>query len=288
MNKPNSVCWNITTRCNESCKFCYRERNVEDLKLEKEKKEIIDNIAKAGICKLTFAGGEPFLVPDIKDLICYAKDKGLMVGATSNGIKLMENPELREFCFKNLDWLTLSLDGSCKEVQAAMTRNTRHVENVKAIMNEYSKYEKNMQKCNMKINTLVSGVNKDDILNIAELIKNAPAPIKRWKLFQFVPLRGTAKENCEMFRISDEEFENTVKKVKEYLRIVGKENILSVSGRKNIEEAYFVIFPDGSVKSSNESQDHELGNALRDDLIKIWENGNYSYELHEERTKNIY
>ena len=60
--------------------------------------------------------------------------------------------------------------------------------------------------------------------------------------------------------------------------------MVSVSGRDNIENAYFVIFPNGDVKISTGLQDVVLGNAMRDDLGQIWIDGNYQRELHEKRT----
>ena len=33
-----SVCWNITSRCNENCKFCYRILTDSENDLEKNKK----------------------------------------------------------------------------------------------------------------------------------------------------------------------------------------------------------------------------------------------------------
>ena len=81
---PNSVCWNITSRCNEKYKFCYRDRDSREVSFA-DKKKVIDRIAAAGIRKLTFAGGEPLLVENIRELILYAKSRGLMVSLTALG-----------------------------------------------------------------------------------------------------------------------------------------------------------------------------------------------------------
>ena len=36
--EKRSVCWNITSRCNENCKFCYRILTDSENDLEKNKK----------------------------------------------------------------------------------------------------------------------------------------------------------------------------------------------------------------------------------------------------------
>ena len=87
MKMPNSVCWNITSRCNDKCLFCYRDRESKELNFDKQKK-IIQKIAESGIRKVTFAGGEPLLVEKIQDLILYANKNGLITSLTTNGILL--------------------------------------------------------------------------------------------------------------------------------------------------------------------------------------------------------
>lgn len=60
---------------------------------------------------------------------------------------------------------------------------------------------------------------------------------------------------------------------------------LSISGRENIESAYFVIFPDGEIRISTGLKDSVVGNAIYDSLEEIWYHGSYMRKLHEERTK---
>lgn len=273
---PNSVCWNITSRCNDMCKFCYRELHSKELSFEEQRK-VIDIIADAGIKKLTFAGGEPLLIPQINDLILYAKRKNLLVSMTTNAI-LLETEDKCEFFFENLDWLSLSLDGADNALQAKMGRNERHVTKVKKVL--LFSQSCNGRKCKIKINTIVSKINKNNIIDLVKVIKDYS--VDRWKLFQFTPLRGLAAESRQMFEISDQEYVNIIKEVKEMLG--KKECILSVSDCTSIQKAYFVIFPNGDIRISDHYKEKLLGNVLKDEIGNIWANGGYIKELHEERT----
>lgn len=276
MKMPNSVCWNITSRCNDKCLFCYRDRESKELNFDKQKK-IIQKIAESGIRKVTFAGGEPLLVEKVQDLILYANKNGLITSLTTNGILL--NHENLEFCVENLSWITFSLDSTEKEIQSKMGRNSAHVERTCRFLDEIAK-RKN-KNCQIKINTVVSCINQKYITDIADLVMKYS--VSRWKLFQFVPLRGSAREYAEKFNISDESFLQVADHVRHYMGKQAKR--LTISGRLNIESAYFVIFPNGDIKISTGLQDQIIGNALNDDLKTIWHQGAYQRELHEERTK---
>lgn len=278
MKMPNSVCWNITKQCNDNCLFCYRDQISENLSFN-SRKSIIEKIALSGIRKITFAGGEPLLVPEIQELINYSNNLELTVSMSTNGILL--KGELLDFCLENLDWLTLSLDGASDTIQKEMTRNSGHLKRVLDILDYAVQYKK--RKCKLKINTVVSHVNKENILEIADVI--ASRSVNRWKLFQFVPLRGNAVVHNEKFAITDAEFNQVVTQTRKFLK--NEKVLLSISGRENIESAYFVIFPNGDIKISTDLKDIVLGNALTDDLKQIWIKGNYYRELHEERTKCV-
>ncbi len=276
MKMANSTCWNITNKCNDHCQFCYRDQTSPDLDL-KGRFAVIDNIAASGIRKLTFVGGEPLLVAEIKELIQYAKQKGLLVSMTTNSILL--DDQMLDFCMTHLNWLTLSLDGATTEVQSQMSRNPNHANRVKEVLSAAANKEGS---CKFKINSVVSRVNLDHIEELAEWV--AAYPIARWKLFQFVPLRGTSKRNSDKFLISNQEFYQAVEKAR--IRLKEKSNILSVSDKENIRDAYFIIAPNGDVKSSHDLQEQCLGNAQYDNLKEIWNRGFYNYQLHEARTQS--
>lgn len=273
---PNSVCWNITSRCNETCKFCYRETNMKDLTFEEQKK-VIDILASVGILKLTFAGGEPLLIPRINDLILYAKSKGLVVSMTSNAI-LIDEKQLN-FLLENLDWLTLSLDGATDEIQTLMTRHSKHATKVREILEYASAYKKG--KCRIKINTVVSKKNYKNVQDIADLVKKYN--VTRWKLMQFTPLRSYAKEAQGEFEIRNDEFVIAYNKAK--LAMGSKVNRVEATCSDDIEQETFTVFPNGDVRVAKNHQEKTIGNLLQDSTDKIWARDGREYKQLNMRTK---
>lgn len=278
MKMPNSVCWNITSRCNDHCLFCYRDRDSGEVDFERQK-IIVEKIAGSGIRKVTFAGGEPLMAKKLRELILYAKQKGLIVSMTTNGILLTD--EWLEFCMGNLDWITFSLDGTDEKIQSAMGRNPEHTKRTRMLLEKIKRTE--MKICRVKLNTVVSRINQDYVTELADWVLEYS--VSRWKLFQFVPLRGSAREHWDSFFISDEDFNQTVDKVRQFMG--EQRQRVTVSGRENIESAYFVIFPNGDIRISTGLKDQTIGNAVSDNLEEIWSKGSYMRELHEERTKFI-
>ena len=85
MNELYSICWNITNKCNENCKFCYR-KICNDNTLNQNKK-IFDNLSQIKVDKITFSGGEPLLYENLFELVDYIKLKqpNIKLSLTTNG-----------------------------------------------------------------------------------------------------------------------------------------------------------------------------------------------------------
>ena len=91
---PHEICINITRRCNLHCSYCYvydyiNQHNYDsrlDLSFEKMK-SLIEAMPFDGVY---LTGGEPFMYPDIKEIINYFFNAGKKISIATNGLLLNE------------------------------------------------------------------------------------------------------------------------------------------------------------------------------------------------------
>lgn len=111
LKAPNSIVWDVTSRCNLKCKHCYVE--AESQKTEEpsteEAKAIIDQLKKAKVFTLSFSGGEPLLRDDLFELLEYAT-KSIVVDVASNGL-LIDEDIANRLKSTGIAYMQLSFDG---------------------------------------------------------------------------------------------------------------------------------------------------------------------------------
>jgi MoaA/NifB/PqqE/SkfB family radical SAM enzyme len=85
------VNFTVTDGCNASCVYCsfHRNRSPRIVGLA-EARAAIDFLAENDVGVLSLTGGEPFLNPDLPDMVGYAKERGLIVLTGTNGTMLDE------------------------------------------------------------------------------------------------------------------------------------------------------------------------------------------------------
>lgn len=116
----------LTYKCNLRCIHCYRGEGVNsscasNVFLEKERViHLIDEIEHIGAVEVIFTGGEPFLHPNILDILKYATSKNFLVTVLTNGNYLSNIEKVKELKECDIYDIRVSIYG-CEENHDVMT-----------------------------------------------------------------------------------------------------------------------------------------------------------------------
>lgn len=120
----------VTYRCNLQCAFCYAGCNctvnptgsAAEMTIN-QIKSILDKIFhQAKVPSVSFTGGEPTLLPELPDLICYAKSLGMRVNLITNGTRITKGLA-RKLADSGLDSAQVSLEGVTAATHDAVVRS---------------------------------------------------------------------------------------------------------------------------------------------------------------------
>lgn len=224
---PKSVNYHFTRQCNYQCGFCFHTAKSSFVLPLAEAKHGLKLLKEAGMEKLNFSGGEPFIKDGghyMGELIRYCKEELSLpsVSIVSNG-SLIKKSWFKLYG-KYLDILAISCDSFNEETNKQIGRgqgNKNHVEKL-MVLHEWCR----QYKVAFKINTVVNTYNVDEDMaeNICYL-----NPI-RWKVFQCLLLEGenvgaSALRSAEKFYISDEDFQRFLDRHKHVKALVAESNV---------------------------------------------------------------
>jgi len=127
--RPSMVSVNLTDKCNQKCIYCEIGQGHCFPEIRRLTKNdllwIIDQMEILGIKQLSMCGGEPFLFPDITELIYYAWKKKIRCNITSNGMTIhnLDQSQL-DLLFHCDTQINISIDSFNNEIQS-LTRGCR-------------------------------------------------------------------------------------------------------------------------------------------------------------------
>lgn len=265
--------YHLTQACNFGCKFCFAKYEKDFIGFEDQKK-VIKNIAESGIFdSINFAGGEPFLVKKLPELISYSASLGLKVSVITNGYLLSDS--ILEDVVPNLTMLGISCHsfneetkreiGSCTKSGKTLT-NERLAE---ICLKVHALNESGIANCRLKINSVICkpNVNEDLKAGIDSL-----KYVQRWK-----GLRCQEFGSNQAMLVSDAEFR--------HFKLVNNKGTLNQVFENDMKDTYIMINPAGRlIKESSDGLGYTtVGSALEEPMQNLMARYNLKFDIYKER-----
>uniref|UniRef100_Q3AP86 GTP 3',8-cyclase n=1 Tax=Chlorobium chlorochromatii (strain CaD3) TaxID=340177 RepID=Q3AP86_CHLCH len=176
----------VTSACNLRCGYCLSEAHEpatlhQPLLSTAELCTIIELLAKHGIQKLRFTGGEPLLRSDIVALIAMARQHSSIrtIGLTTNGLLLL--PLLPRLLDAGLDSVNLSLDTLNRHRYFQITRRDLFPQAEAALHALLA-----TPSLSVKLNVvMLRGINSDELTGFVELTKEHNITVRFLELQPF-------------------------------------------------------------------------------------------------------
>ncbi|MGA2091655.1 MAG: radical SAM protein [Endomicrobiales bacterium] len=265
LHKPFYAHFYVTRRCNLQCPMCAvpAHGNRENELTIEEIRVLAENMQEIGLGTVVLTGGEPFMRPELNEIISAFSSRGMFVRLQTNGL-LADEKNLRE-CFANgLDFLTVSLD-SVQERKfddfcghAGLWKAA-----VAAIRTAVSIKPRGLH----VVNTVVTRQNIDELADIATFVDSlgAYASLVPVHTAEHNPIRGDAAylslTAADKPRI-EKSYRELIRLKKKGLRIGSSlaylEDARAYLLNRNFRwkcdagKDYFVIFDDGSISPCDE------------------------------------
>ncbi len=120
-NIPLSVQLDLTYRCNERCVHCYLDHHDHGEMTTAEIKDLLDQMAAAGVFYLTISGGEIMMRRDFFELLEYARLRTFCIKLKTNGI-LIGKKEADRIKALGVESVQISIYSHIPEVHDAITK----------------------------------------------------------------------------------------------------------------------------------------------------------------------
>jgi MoaA/NifB/PqqE/SkfB family radical SAM enzyme len=250
-----SVDWWTTSRCNLACDFCYGPVPGRDP--VERRSYILEALAASSARAVTFCGGEPLLIRKIGEYAATLRQCGKPTVLNTNGEllrrRLDQGLRLADFAL-----VGISVDGSTPEVHREMRGDKADFEEVMAAVRLVVRESD----VNLKLGTVVSGVNRDDMPALARTVRDLAPNV--WRLYQY-SRRGDQNTGQERHSLADDEFRDLVEEVADLAAPVP-----TAPSAEAETEGCLIVDPAGNVLQPLGARYVRHGNCLEEPLDRIW------------------
>jgi radical SAM protein with 4Fe4S-binding SPASM domain len=121
LNVPLSVHLDLTYRCNERCIHCYLDHDDHGEMTTAEIKDLLDQMAAAGVFYLTLSGGEILMRRDFFEILEHARARTFCIKLKTNGVLIREK-EAERLRALGVESVQISVYSHRAEVHDAITK----------------------------------------------------------------------------------------------------------------------------------------------------------------------
>ena len=246
---PISVNYHLTRQCNKTCGFCFHTATTSFRLPEDQAYRGLALLSAAGMRKINFAGGEPFMYKKfLGTMIAFCKEQLHLesVSIVTNG-SLVDDAFLRTYG-RHIDILAVSCDSFDEQTNIAIGRGSgNQVKKLFEIADLCRKYN-----IKFKLNTVVCRLNyKEDMNATVEQLR----PF-RWKCFQVLLVAGEndsdrTLRDVRKYQISDEEYELFCRRHRHQKSFVAEPNTLMAKSYLILDEYMRFLDREGRAPSSS-------------------------------------
>jgi len=251
-----SVDWWITSRCNLACDFCYGPVPRRDPIERRE--AILSALRNCSAPVVTFCGGEPLLVRKVDQYAASLSANGKCAVLNTNGSLLRKR--LSQGFQLAFDVVGISVDGSTQAVHGAMRGPDADLGEALSAAKVISRDAG----IRLKLATVVSSVNRDDLPSLARIVRDLQPDI--WRLYQYSN-RGAQNIGQRRHSLSVGEFEELV----EHLARLASP-VPTACSSETQTAGCLIVDPDGNVLQPSGAGYERRGNCLTEALDDIWAN----------------
>ncbi len=287
MNYPSIIQLYPTLRCNQGCSFCFNQNipdsdSYTDMKL-KDVCALAVILKDAGVAEIDILGGEPMLIPWIKDFVVYATELGIPLNISTNGSLPDAIKQLAEINTDSLN-IGFSIEGFSK-THNTLTRGNNFSKAIAGLKHLISAGK------NPIVKSTLMRENRNEIYDLVSYL--AKLGLKRYYLLH-EDIIGRKRYSPNFSFLEFWEFYSKIK-----TDMAGLVNIgfvaasgfyaygLQSQGRCDAGVKKIAILPDGSAFPCNlfaGFKEFYLGDIFEDGIEKIW--GNPILELFRKYNSN--
>lgn len=186
-SSPVLVSWEVTKACNLNCSHC-ASQTMDGRELDtREALDLIEQLHDIGVFILSFSGGEPFIRPDIFQLLERARDLDMQIGLTTNGTLLDQETVRRLGALEPFN-VHISIDGVGEVHDSFRNKPGVFLRAINALklLKQY--------RIPHGITTSITKKNLSDLGNVKEFVKLNG--IRSWEIFFAIPAGNLNKHEA--------------------------------------------------------------------------------------------